>query len=126
MTRNVFVLASMLWITCSRVHFHVAPPRWVSSNVDDVRDLVQETYLRAAQKLASVPFGADREEAWLVRVLTNGCRDGWRRQAIVDPSCGDRGETLASYVEYLEHGCAVRPVVNQLQTFFKECHLKFV
>ena len=56
--------------------------RRLSSNVDDARDLVQETYLRAAQKLSSVPLGADREEAWLVRVLTNICRDRWRRQGV--------------------------------------------
>ena len=30
---------------------------------------------------ARVPSGAAREEAWLVRVLINVCRDGWRRTA---------------------------------------------
>jgi RNA polymerase sigma-70 factor (ECF subfamily) len=56
--------------------------RRLSRNVEDARDLVQETYLRAAQALASVPSGAQREEAWLVRVLINLCRDGWRRTAV--------------------------------------------
>jgi RNA polymerase sigma-70 factor (ECF subfamily) len=49
---------------------------------DDARDLVQETYLRAAQKLGTVPGGRSREEAWLVRVLINLCRDRWRHQAV--------------------------------------------
>jgi RNA polymerase sigma-70 factor (ECF subfamily) len=49
---------------------------------EDARDCVQETFLRAARRPAAVPRGA--EEAWLVRVLVNICRDGWRRQAVRD------------------------------------------
>ena len=49
---------------------------------EDARDCVQETFLRAARNPGSVPAGA--EEAWLVRVLVNICRDGWRRQAVRD------------------------------------------
>ena len=56
--------------------------RRLSRNQEDARDLVQETYLRAAQSIGSVPSGATREEAWLVRVLINICRDGWRRTAV--------------------------------------------
>jgi RNA polymerase sigma factor (sigma-70 family) len=56
--------------------------RRLSTNVDDAKDLVQETYLRAAQKLASVPKDAVGAEAWLVRVLVNICRDRWRRGAV--------------------------------------------
>jgi RNA polymerase sigma factor (sigma-70 family) len=56
--------------------------RRLSKNAEDARDLVQETYLRAAQSIGSVPSGATREEAWLVRVLINICRDGWRRAAV--------------------------------------------
>jgi RNA polymerase sigma factor (sigma-70 family) len=56
--------------------------RRLSPNVDDAKDLVQDTYLRAAQKLTSVPVGAADEEAWLVRVLVNVCRDRWRRDAV--------------------------------------------
>lgn len=52
--------------------------RRLARNADDARDLVQETYLRAAQKLGSVPHGASNEEAWLARVLINLCRDQWR------------------------------------------------
>jgi len=56
--------------------------RRLSRNQEDARDLVQETYLRAAQSIGSVPSGTTREEAWLVRVLINICRDGWRRTAV--------------------------------------------
>jgi RNA polymerase sigma-70 factor (ECF subfamily) len=55
--------------------------RRMTSNVDDAQDLVQETFLRAARALGSVPSGLSAEEAWLVRVLINACRDGWRRKA---------------------------------------------
>lgn len=55
--------------------------RRLSSNGDDARDLVQETFLRAARSPASLPHGAGPEEAWLVRVLVNVCRDGWRKRS---------------------------------------------
>jgi DNA-directed RNA polymerase specialized sigma24 family protein len=44
-------------------------------SANDARDLVQETFLRAARSLASVPTGSTGEEAWLVRVLINIRRD---------------------------------------------------
>jgi len=56
--------------------------RRLSSSQEDARDLVQETYLRAAQNVQSVPAGASHEEAWLVRVLVNLCRDRWRRHEV--------------------------------------------
>ena len=56
--------------------------RRLSPTQDDARDLVQETYLRAAQKPTPVPAGLSSEEAWLVRVLINLCRDRWRQQAV--------------------------------------------
>jgi len=49
---------------------------------DEARDLVQETFLRAARSPASVPWGAASEEAWLVRILINICRDAWRKKAV--------------------------------------------
>jgi RNA polymerase sigma-70 factor, ECF subfamily len=55
--------------------------RRLARNADDARDLVQETFLRAARSPRSVPVGAPREEAWLVRVLINICRDRWRQTA---------------------------------------------
>lgn len=56
--------------------------RRLSTNGDDARDLVQETFLRAAQKLASVPTEPTHQEAWLIRVLVNLSRDRWRRRAV--------------------------------------------
>src|SRR4030095_8336318 len=46
------------------------------------RDLMQESFLRAARSLSSVPIGDAREEAWLVRVLINIQRDIWRKKAV--------------------------------------------
>ena len=54
--------------------------RRLSPTADDARDLVQETFLRAA-RARGVPEGTASEEAWLVRVLINLCRDRWRRTA---------------------------------------------
>ena len=56
--------------------------RRLSSSSEDARDVVQETFLRAARSPASLPVGAPNEEAWLVRVLINICRDRWRRNAV--------------------------------------------
>jgi RNA polymerase sigma-70 factor (ECF subfamily) len=55
--------------------------RRLTASADDALDLVQETFLRAARAPRAVPFGADREEAWLVRVLINVRRDQWRKAA---------------------------------------------
>jgi len=63
--------------------------RRLSGSAEDARDLVQETYLRAAQKGKSIPTGASSEEAWPVRVLVNLCRDRWRQRTVrrrLDPS----------------------------------------
>lgn len=55
--------------------------RRMSRSADDARDLVQETFLRAARSPQSIPEGGTGEEAWLVRVLVNLCRDQWRQRA---------------------------------------------
>jgi RNA polymerase sigma-70 factor (ECF subfamily) len=55
--------------------------RLAASSVD-AEDLVQETLLRAATSLRSVPAGLAKEEAWLVRILVNIRRDQWRRTAV--------------------------------------------
>jgi RNA polymerase sigma-70 factor, ECF subfamily len=55
--------------------------RRMAATTEDARDLVQETFLRVARSPESVPHGAQPEEAWLVRVLVNVCRDGWRKRA---------------------------------------------
>lgn len=56
--------------------------RRLSGSAEDARDVVQETFLRAARSPASVPSGKPNEEAWLVRVLINICRDRWRRSTV--------------------------------------------
>lgn len=56
--------------------------RRLSRSAEDARDLVQETYLRAARSPGSIPDGVSHEEAWLVRVLVNICRDRWRKTAV--------------------------------------------
>lgn len=55
--------------------------RRLTSSPDEARDLVQETFLKVVTSPGRVPHGASSEEAWLVRVLVNGCRDQWRRTA---------------------------------------------
>jgi RNA polymerase sigma-70 factor (ECF subfamily) len=70
--------------------------RRLSRSCDDPRDVVQETFLRAARSPSSVPDGMPNEEAWLVRVLINICRDRWRSRAArarLDPR-GDGGRPL--------------------------------
>ena len=56
--------------------------RRLTPSADDAHDLVQETFLRAARSLPSIPVGSSKEEAWLVRVLVNIRRDEWRRDAV--------------------------------------------
>ena len=55
--------------------------RRLSRTPEDGRDLVQETFLRAARAPGSIPAGAGSDEAWLVRVLVNLARDRWRQRA---------------------------------------------
>jgi len=56
--------------------------RRLSRNAEDASDLVQETFLRAARHVHSLPEGTGHEEAWLVRVLINLARDRWRQVAV--------------------------------------------
>ena len=68
--------------------------RRLSGSADEARDLVQDTFLRAARAPASVPTGPSAEEAWLVRVLINLSRDRWRQTANrerLDRSTAPRG-----------------------------------
>lgn len=53
----------------------------MSRTADAAKDLVQETFLRVAQSPGRVPDGFQAEEAWMVRILINVCRDQWRRDA---------------------------------------------
>ena len=54
--------------------------RRLAAERDEARDLVQETFLRAVKASKSAPNGRSAEEAWLVRILVNTARDGWRKQ----------------------------------------------
>lgn len=56
--------------------------RRLSRQVEDAHDLVQETFLRAARSPHAIPDGQASEEAWLVRILINICRDRWRWSAV--------------------------------------------
>ncbi|HXW08725.1 MAG TPA: RNA polymerase sigma factor [Vicinamibacterales bacterium] len=56
--------------------------RRLAGSSEDARDLVQETFLRAARAPGSVPDDRPNQEAWLVRVLVNISRDRWRRIAV--------------------------------------------
>jgi RNA polymerase sigma-70 factor (ECF subfamily) len=56
--------------------------RRMTGSIEAARDAVQDTFLRAARSPHAVPEGAPHEEAWLVRVLVNVCRDEWRKQAV--------------------------------------------
>ena len=55
--------------------------RRLSRTTDDARDLIQDTFLRVARDVSRVPTGHISEEAWLVRVMINICRDRWRQAA---------------------------------------------
>jgi RNA polymerase sigma-70 factor (ECF subfamily) len=46
---------------------------------EEARDLLQETFLRAARRVRSIPTQDRAAEAWLTQVLVNLCRDRWRR-----------------------------------------------
>src|ERR1700693_190016 len=58
--------------------------RRLAPSPDDALDLVQETFLRAAQFPKSIPLGVTNEEAWLRRVLINIRRDQWRKRTVRD------------------------------------------
>ena len=56
--------------------------RRMTGSAEGARDAVQDTFLRAARAPEAVPAGMPHEEAWLVRVLVNVCRDEWRKRDV--------------------------------------------
>ena len=65
--------------------------RRLVSSADDARDLIQETFLKAARSPHAIPAGVESEEAWLVRVLINVRRDQWRKAAVRTRHDGEVG-----------------------------------
>jgi RNA polymerase sigma-70 factor, ECF subfamily len=86
--------------------------RRLSNNAEDARDLVQETFLRAARHVASVPAGPGHEEAWLVRVLINIARDRWRQIAVRKRGAPAVADTTAA-VSDPESALLARSIVRQ-------------
>ena len=56
--------------------------RRLTRSAEEAEDLIQDTFLKAAGTLGAIPEGTSKEEAWLVRVLINTCRDDWREAAV--------------------------------------------
>lgn len=56
--------------------------RRLARDPEEARDLVQETFLRAARRGERLPADERGGEAWLVRVLVNLCRDRARHLAV--------------------------------------------
>lgn len=54
----------------------------LGADAEEARDLVQETFLRAARHPGRLPPVDSSAEAWLVRTLINLCRDRWRRLVV--------------------------------------------
>ncbi len=58
----------------------------LARDAEEARDLVQETFLRAARRPGALPSGDGPSEAFLVRILVNLCRDRFRRLAVRERS----------------------------------------
>ncbi len=56
--------------------------RRLSGSVEEARDLVQDSFLRAARHAGRLPASDRGAEAWLVRTLINLCRDHHRRSEV--------------------------------------------
>jgi RNA polymerase sigma-70 factor (ECF subfamily) len=85
--------------------------RRLSRSADEARDLVQETFLRAARSTRSIPEG-DAAEAWLVRVLVNIQRDQWRRKGArirLDPE--NKAESAQSVPQDIEASFVAKTTV---------------
>jgi RNA polymerase sigma-70 factor (ECF subfamily) len=78
--------------------------RRLTRSPEEARDAVQDTFLRAARSPQSIPWGMPHEEAWLVRVLINICKDEWRKKAVRNRAAAspppdiDRGGTESELV----------------------------
>ena len=86
--------------------------RRMARSTEDARDVVQETFLRAARSPGSIPGGAPQEEAWLVRVLINICKDRWRHSAVRTRAAAE-GHVAAAGPVHTEPGLMARAMVWQ-------------
>jgi RNA polymerase sigma-70 factor (ECF subfamily) len=87
--------------------------RRLSRNAEDARDLVQETFLRAARHASSVPVGPGHEEAWLVRVMINIARDHWRQAVVRKRSAADAASSTTPEVSDPESAALARSIIWQ-------------
>ena len=101
---------SLLFDTHNSRLFRLA--RRLSRSVDDAHDIVQETFLRAAKQPFSIPTGASSEEAWLVRVLVNICRDRWRWSEVRNKAVDD-GTLRLNHSDSPESAVVARTMVQQ-------------
>lgn len=86
--------------------------RRLSRSAEDARDVVQETFLRAARAPESIPHGSPNEEAWLVRVLINICRDRWRHTAVRTRAAAE-GHVSPGEAAHPESGLLAKAMVAQ-------------
>jgi RNA polymerase sigma-70 factor, ECF subfamily len=86
--------------------------RRMARTSEDAHDVVQETFLRAARSPGSIPSGASHEEAWLVRVLINICRDRWRHAAVRTRAAAE-GHVAAAVAVSPEGGMLAKAMVRE-------------
>lgn len=85
--------------------------RRLTASADAATDLVQDTFLRAAKSLRSVPIGLAKEEAWLVRVLVNIRRDQWRKTAVRKRAAATLRTDVTTYPSNLESALIAKRAV---------------
>jgi RNA polymerase sigma factor (sigma-70 family) len=86
--------------------------RRLARSPEDAHDVVQETFLRAARSPGAIPYGPSSEEAWLVRVLINICRDRWRHAAVRTRAAAE-GHVAAATAVSPEAGILAKAMVRQ-------------
>jgi len=86
--------------------------RRLTGSADEARDLVQDTFFKAARSLQSIPSRtAGEEEAWLVRVLVNIRRDQWRKASVRARSAGMLRAGTAIYPSTIESALITKRAV---------------
>jgi RNA polymerase sigma-70 factor (ECF subfamily) len=92
--------------------------RRLSGDAEEARDLVQESFFRAARRPGSIPPTESGAEAWLVRTLVNLCRDKSRRDAVrrraAETVLADSGNPSPSPEGALVAGATIRAALRRL------------